>query len=160
MPVSDEVRRRRDSLLRELETAVRRAHSNAKRAYLWSQFLFTCALSCSVVAAAIGMFTNVSSKTVGGIAALPPLIAFIALNLKLESRSRWHYEKEYVMDQLRSRLQYQLPEEPTIDHIAAIASERDQQNARLEREWQETNAISWIDLIKPKKPPESTSRKL
>jgi hypothetical protein len=158
MPVSEEVQSRKNSLLGELETAVRKAHSNGKSAYLWSQFLFICALSCSVIAAAVGLFANnVSAKTVGGIAALPPLIAFIGANLKLESRSRWHYEKEYVMDALRSRLRYQLPEQPSVDDIAAIASERDKQNARLEDKWQETNVISWVDLLKAKKPPDDKS---
>lgn len=154
MPLSEEVKSRKDSLLGELETAIRKAHTNGKSAYLWSQFLFICALSSSVVATAVGLFADVSAKTVGGIAALPPLIAFIGVNLKLESRSRWHYEKEYVMDALRSRLRYQLPEEPSADDIAAIASERDKQNARLEEKWQETNVISWIDLLKAKKPPD------
>jgi hypothetical protein len=156
--VSEEVQGRKNSLLGELETAVRKAHANGKSAYLWSQALFICALSCSVIAVAVGLFANVSAKTVGGIAALPPLIAFIAVNLKLESRSRWHYEKEYVMDALRSRLRYQLPEEPSVDDIAAIANERDKQNARLEEKWQETNVISWVDLLKPpKKPPDDKS---
>src|SRR5271169_1735159 len=115
MAISPELTARKASLVSELEAANRRAHGNGKSAYIWSQFLFMLALGCSVAAAISGLFFYVSAKIVGGIAALPPLIAFVAVNLKLEARSRWHYKKSYGMDALRSRLVYQLPEEPTVD---------------------------------------------
>jgi hypothetical protein len=149
MAISQEVTARKTALALELEAAKRRAEGNGKSAYLWSQFLFMLALACSVAAAITGLFSTVSAKIVGGIAALPPIIAFVATNLKLEARSRWHYKKSYGMDALRSRLLYQLPEEPTTDNISAIALDRDKLNALMEIEWQPLQS-DFGGLLKPK----------
>jgi hypothetical protein len=143
---------RKTALVNELEAARRKAYGNAKSAYLWSQFLFILALGFSVAAAVSGVFFDVSAKIVGGIAALPPLIGFVAVNLKLEGRSSWHYRKSYGMDALRSRLLYQLPEEPTVDNIAAIAEARDKLNDEMQDEWERTITVSWGEMLKQKSP--------
>ena len=153
MTTSLELTSRKMTLVNELQAAVRKAHGNARSAYLWSQFLFMLALGCSVAAVISGLFFPISAKIVGGIAALPPLIAFIAVNLKLEARSRWHYKKSYGMDALRSRLLYQLPEEPTVDNIAAIAEARDKLNAAMEEEWQTTMIVNWGEMLRLKSTP-------
>lgn len=42
------------------------------------------------------------------------------------------------MEALRSRLLYQLPEEPSVDNVAAIAEARDKLVATMQAEWNET----------------------
>src|ERR1700675_1815415 len=121
MPTSDAITKRINDLDAELLAVAAREKSLAKSAYLWSQGLFIAALLCSVAAAICGLFFNISGKIVGGIATLPPIIAFVATNLKLEARSSWHYKKYYVLQALHSRLVFQLPENPTADNVSSIA---------------------------------------
>ena len=148
MTISEEVKERRNNLKGELTEASRREFILAKSAYIWSQGLFILALLCSVAAVAIGLFLNVSAKVVSGIAALPPLIAFVAVNLKLEARSSWHYRKGYAIDELHSRLMYRLPEAPTVDNVDGIARARDQLVSEMEREWDRTITVSWGEMLK------------
>lgn len=148
MPLSQEVIERVSKLDSELKASSAKAYGLARSAYLWSQFLFILALCCSVAAAICGIVFNISPKIVGGIAALPPLIAFIAINVKLEARSSWHYRKSYALDALHSRLIYQLPENPTVDNVAAIARDRDKVITDMEREWDQTITVSWGEMLK------------
>jgi hypothetical protein len=57
------------------------------------------------------------------------------------------------MDALRSRLSYQLPEEPTVDNIAAIAKARDNLNDQMQQEWERTITVSWGEMLKQKLTP-------
>jgi hypothetical protein len=148
MPSSHEIAERKARLDAELSEADRKAYGLAKSAYLWSQFLFILALCCSVAAVVSGVFFDISPKIVGGIAALPPLIAFVAINLKLEARSSWHYRKSYAMAALRSRLRFQLPEDPTAEHISAIAQDRDNVIDQMESEWDQTITVNWGEMLK------------
>jgi hypothetical protein len=149
MPISQEIAERKARLDAELSEADRKAYGLAKSAYLWSQFLFILALCCSVAAVVSGVFfNNISPKIPGGIAALPPLIAFVAINLKLEARSSWHYRKSYAMAALRSRLRFQLPEDTTAEHISAIAQDRDDVIDQMELEWDQTITVNWGEMLK------------
>jgi hypothetical protein len=148
---SSEATERRALLDSELTVWRDKERSLARSGYLWSQGLFILALLCSVGAAVAGLFFNLPGHTVGGIAALPPLIAFIATNLKLEARSDWHYRKSYLFDTLHSRLMYQLPAAPTVDNIAAIAHDRDTMVDQMEAEWKKTSAISWTEMLRERR---------
>ena len=150
-----EVSARKAALAQELEAEIRKYFGFAKSAYLWLQGLFILSLCCSALAAILGLFLGVPGKIVGGIAALPPIIAFVAVNLKLQARSNWHYRKSYALDALRSRLLYQLPANPTVDDIAAIAKARDDNNDAMEREWQGTMETSFADMLKQRPMPHS-----
>ena len=150
-----EVSARKSAFAQELNTDSQKYFGLAKSAYLWLQGLFILALCCSVVAAICGLFFEVSGRIVGGIAALPPIIAFVAVDLKLQARSNWHYRKAYALSALRSRLLYQLPAEPTVDNIAAIAKARDDSNDAMEKEWQETMGTNFVDMLKQRPIPPS-----
>lgn len=150
MSASPEVQRRIAALDEELTTAAHTESRNATRSYRWSQFFLILAVSCSVGAAVAGIFIRVDSRIVGGLAALPPVLAYVAVSLKLDIRENWYYGMSIGLEALRSRLLYQLPENPTVDNVSAIASARDQLIADMQKEWHETITKSLIDTMKQK----------
>jgi len=147
MNESSEVQKRIAALNQELKDAARDQSRFAKRAYLSSQFLLGSSLSCSIAAAICGIVFHVRTETVGAIAALPPLIAFIASNLKLDLRENWYYRKTAILETLRSRLLYQLPEVPTVDNVAAIAAARDKLEVEMQAEWYQTITRAIFDNL-------------
>lgn len=149
--LSQELSDRKTQLSAELQSGREKECTLGRNAYIWSQSLFTAALLCSVAAAVCGLFFDVSGKIVGGIAALPPLIAFVAVNLKLEERANWHYRKSNMFESLNSRLRYQLPEIPSADNIAAIARDRDKAVADMESEWEHIKATNFSEMLKQKR---------
>jgi hypothetical protein len=148
MPPSEEVASRKANLAAELKDTSTRTFNNARRAYLFSQLLFILALGASAGAAVGGVFFNVSSKVVGGLAALPPLIGFVAINLKLEARSSWHYRKCDAMNELHSQLMYQQPEEPTVENIASVAKRRDEVLKTMRKEWEDKITANWLAMLR------------
>jgi hypothetical protein len=54
-------------------------------------------LVCSLTAAISGIFFGVSPKIVGAVATLPPLIAYIAVSLRLELRQNWYFRKAVAL---------------------------------------------------------------
>jgi hypothetical protein len=101
-----------------------------------------------VAAAICGVFFDVSGKIVGGIAALPPLLAFVGANLKLEARASWHYRKSNELSVLRSRLLYEMPEIISADHVAAISAARSKLTTDMETEWDTTITVNWANVTK------------
>jgi hypothetical protein len=138
MSTSPEVQRLIEELAEELKSSASAEARRATRSYFVSQGFMIGALACSVAAAVSGIFFSVSPKTVGGLAALPPLIAYVAVNLKFESRENWYYRESVALESLRSRLKYQLPEEPSVDNVAAIAEARDKLTTSMQGEWYQT----------------------
>jgi hypothetical protein len=147
MEMSQEVARRKAALVEELERAIADELNLALRTHRASLGLMGAALTCSVAAGVLGFFTSVSSKVIGGIAILPPLIAFVAVNLKLEAKNSWHARMVDGLSGLRSRVLYQLPEVPTVDHIAVIAAERDKLDVTMQAEWDRTLVLNWAGLL-------------
>jgi hypothetical protein len=125
LAISSELKGRIDALAQELQQAAREETRSASKSYYSSQTMLFVSLGCSLAAAIIGLGFAVHRRVVGGIAALPPLIAFVASNFRLEVRQNWYYRKAVALDVLRSRLLYQLPEEPTAENVSAIAAARD-----------------------------------
>jgi hypothetical protein len=152
-----EAQRRKTELNDELYDAVGYSESKAVGNYRLSLALMALALSCSLAAGVLGIFTSVPSKIVGGIAVLPPLIAYIAVNLKLEDKSSWHYRKGHALRVLKSRLMYQLPEAPTVDNVAAIADERDKLHVRMQEEWERSLRFNWAAIMQAPKSQSSGS---
>ena len=138
MSPSPEVQRRISALDNELRSTAASEGRRATRAYLVSQTFVFLALGCSIAAAICGVFFKVSPRIVGGLAALPPLVAYLAANFRFDVRENWYYRKSVALEGLRSRLQYQLPEEPTVENVAAIAAARDKLVASMQAEWYET----------------------
>lgn len=146
MAISPEIQSRRDRLADELQKGADWQSRDAARSYYSSQTLLFASLGCSVAAAISGIFFDVSSRIVGAVAALPPLIAYVAASLRLELRQNWYFRKSVPLKALRSQLLYQLPEEPTVESVAAIAAARDKLVADMQREWYETITKGFLDV--------------
>jgi len=147
MEQSDQASRRKTALEKELSDEEKRASFSAYANHWLSVILMTAALGCSVLAAILGFFTETSSKVIGGIAILPPLIAFIAANLKFEAKNSWHARRSDGLSSLKSRLLYQLPEPPTLDQIAAISRDRDELESKLQAEWDRNLLLKWSGVF-------------
>lgn len=146
MEIAEELLKRKEDLSKELDRAISQESHLAHLNHRFSVCFMVAALSCSVSAAILGFWTDVSSKVVGGLAILPALIAFVAVNLKLERKSSWHYRKRDGLQALRSRLLYQQPVSPSADNIAAIAEAWDKLNQQMQEEWDKDMALNWSGL--------------
>jgi hypothetical protein len=143
MDETSEATRRKLDLARDLEAQIAYARDKAVCNHRISLSVMLVALACSVAAAIGGVFFGVRPQIVGGIALLPPLLAYAAINMKFDGKSSWHYRKVYSLESLLSRLLYQLPEHPTVDNVAAIAHERDTMHVQMQSEWDRTLAFNW-----------------
>jgi hypothetical protein len=116
--------------------------------------MLIASLGCSLAAAISGIFFSVSPKIVGAVATLPPLIAYVAVSFRLELRQNWYFRKSVELENLRSRLLYQLPEEPTAENISGIAAARDKLVSDMQREWYETITKNFLEFTahRPPKP--------
>ena len=117
--------------------------------------LMVLSVLCSVTAAGLGFFTSQSSRLVGGIAILTPLIAYVAVSLKLEGKASWHHRKSNALYALSSRLRYELLEEPTAEQIARVSKAYDALNLAMQREWDATLSFNWRGLMRPEIAPGS-----
>jgi len=138
-----ETSKRKVDLERELSNAAGRAYFWAQWNHILSIVLMVVALACSVTAGTLGFFTKTPANVVGGIAVLPALIAFVAVNLKCEAKNSWHARRVDGLNGLRSRLMFQLPEPPTIEQIARIANERDMLEVKMQSEWDGNLLLNW-----------------
>jgi hypothetical protein len=142
----DDIAERKKQLSGELSVAIRRETFLARWNHRFSVALMVVALACSIGAAIGGIFFSVSSKIVGGIAILPPLIAFVAINLKFDAKASWHYRKRDALESLRSRLLYQQPTSPSTDSVASVASDWAVLNRTMQVEWDRLLAFNWNGL--------------
>jgi hypothetical protein len=132
-------------LSKELETDAADEGFRATRAYIISQSFLILALGCSVAASVCGVVFQLSPRLVGILAAIPPVVAYIATAYRFSARESWYYRKSVALNALRSRLMYQLPEEPTVDNVAAIAAARDKLESGMQREWHDTITMGIFD---------------
>jgi hypothetical protein len=143
MPPTLEIERRIKELSAELTSHGTRTYRGGRYNHRAALALMLLGLGCNVAAAILGIFYDKSGKLVGGLAAIPPLIAFVSTRLKLEGKSSWHYRKSNGLNALRSRLLYQLPESPTFDQVAAIAKARDELNEKMQIERDTNLSFDW-----------------
>ena len=148
MPQSTEAERRKAALIAELNADIESESNLALNTHRGSLALMVVALLCSFAATICGVFLGVSGKIVGGIALFPPLIAYIAVNLKLEAKSSWHARKADALEELRARLGYQQPESPTIDNIAAVSRDRTEMTKKMQVEWDKNLMLNFSGLVK------------
>jgi hypothetical protein len=142
------IRRKRD-LTHELEVRCAEELKWAKWNHRGSVLCMVLALSCSVIAGILGFFCpQVGSKVVGGFALLPPLVAFVAVNLKFEGKNSWHARLYDSLNTLRSRLLYQQPETPSLDQVAEIAKRRDDLEIKMQDEWDRSLLANWTGMLK------------
>lgn len=149
MVLSPELERRRETLAAILEGHAVKTRRRARWNHRTSMALMVLSVLCSATAAGLGFFTSQSSRLVGGIAILTPLIAYVAVNLKLEGKASWHHRKSNALYALSSRLRYESAEDATAGEIAAVSKAYDALNVAMQREWDSTLSFHWTGLARP-----------
>lgn len=124
------------ALKNRLEGQVSFSERKASLSHYASIGLTLAALICTVTAAVLGIFSSATAKTVGGMAALPAVIAGIAQSLKLDATSSWHYRKAVKTRALLDRLRLQGPEPMTIEYVSSISAEFNSLDQRMAEERQ------------------------
>lgn len=147
MESSPEIVARKKALQSDLENVIERSFKKARGNYRLSLGLMSVALGCSVAAGIFGVFARMP-RIAGGLALVPPLIAYVVANLKVDGKSRWHYRRIVALHALRSRLLYELPESPGVDDIAAVSSSWTTLNEKTQKEWDDNLALDWSGLSK------------
>jgi hypothetical protein len=147
-----EIEKRKKALNDELYDSVEYSESKAVANHRFSLGFMAVALGCSLLAGVLGLSSAVDARVVGTLAILPPLIAYIAINLKFEEKSAWHYRKAIAMRGLKSRLMFQQPEVVTVDNISAIAKERDAVHSDMQKEWDQTLRLNWAGIAAARRP--------
>ncbi len=112
----------------------------------------TAALTASLVAGIGGVFFNMDSKVLGGIALVPGFVAAIATSLKLQARANFHYRKRYILDGLWRRLRYELPDPPDAVKVAAVSSAWTELENTSEDLWEKGFRFSWEGVTKTGEP--------
>jgi len=143
MPDSSEAKLRKDELARQLDDAIEEALFWARGNYRISLILMILAVCASITAGIGGLTDKFGAQLTGSLALVPGAIALLVSNIKFQDKSNWHYQRYYESAALKSRLLLQLPEIPTVDHIAGIAKERDEMEARLSKEWDDKFTLNF-----------------
>lgn len=148
MELSEGIAGRKRRLSVELDDAIGRSGAHARLNHRLSIALMVIALGCSLGAAVGGVFFGLSGPKTGALAAMPPVIAFAAVNLRFEGKSSWHYRKKDALSKLRSRLEYRLAASPSIEDVGKVSDERDALGEAMQKEWDATLLLTWSGLLK------------
>ena len=158
MTVNFDLQARADGLEQQLNGDIRYENIRAVGDYWIALILMIVALASSAAAGLGGLAFGWSAQRTGAIAIIPGAIAVVAATMKFEGKSNWHYRKLYGFNSLKSRLLYELPLAPSVDHIAAISKERRELIAEMEKEWEAVLSLSWSQF-KPHQKIEQTAVK-
>jgi hypothetical protein len=139
------------SLAIELNSNIREYRRLARVAHWTSVIFMAIALGCSIAAGIFGLVAHMP-RVSGVLAILPTLIAFVVVNLKLDGKACWYFDKLNAFEALRTRLLYELPDPPTLDNIAAVAHSRTTVVDALEQDWNKNLMLDWTALSKPPDP--------
>jgi hypothetical protein len=143
MTVNFELQARADGLEKQLSDDISYERVRAVGDYWIALTLMAMALVSSVAAGLGGLAFGWTAERTGAVAFIPGAIAVIAATMKFEGKSNWHYRKLYGFNSLKSRLLYELPLDPSVDHLAAISKERRELITEMEKEWEAVLSLSW-----------------
>jgi hypothetical protein len=76
------------------------------------------------------------------IAFIPGSIGLILATFKPDGRASWYYRRYHALFALRYRLLFELPENPSPDNVAAISAARSALDEKMQKEWDETFALT------------------
>jgi hypothetical protein len=135
MSASQEIQNRKSKLEHTLTDGISK-YRTLGMVNSWVNFVLMLVILLASAVAAIGGISKAFNSTTTGILALVPgIVALFATTLKFQTKSSWHYRKKDELEGLLNRLNFQLPENPTADNIAAIGKELDVLNKEMTKEW-------------------------
>jgi hypothetical protein len=102
--------------------------------------LLWASLAASCLAALLGLVPAFSAAIekwqLGLVSALSVLFTTFSQQVGFHQRANWHYRKVHQIRTLRRRLQFELPESPMADDIAAISNARSEMDLEMSKEWE------------------------
>src|SRR5438067_811541 len=130
-----ELRKRKEGIDASLEKDIVFEKRLGRLNYWLLNAFVAISLGSTVAAALGGLFFDWDKKLIGGLAAVPALLAFTATQLKFRYKSEWHYRKSLALANILSRLRLQTSLLPMQDEIKGLDEERWDINKALEDEW-------------------------
>jgi hypothetical protein len=128
-----EVKRRRESLEKELDEERINAKREALKLERYISILFWLQMIAGGTASLLGLtrFEWVTPWMVSVIAAVATACAVVVRQAKMREKANWHWACRDNAHALLSRLRYEMPEPITLDNVAAISKEYRQQRTAL-----------------------------
>jgi len=138
--------RRTEELDEELTKAVSRHRVIGNFYRNSSLLLMVIAVFCSVGATIAGIGYG-NGHLAGSLSLVPPLLAFAAVNLKLDARAKWYRRKEHSLAALLRRLRFEMPDPASPDQIALISRERSVLEIDLLEEFEAKCTLGWGNIV-------------
>jgi hypothetical protein len=101
------------------------------------------------IAAFGGIFFGWDSRIVGGLALIPGITALIASTMRFQGKSNWHYRYRDDLEALKSRLLYELPESPLVNHIAEISEAKRTLTGQMQmqKRFEDSFSMDWTNFL-------------
>ena len=144
MAASSEVQSRIDRLHAELSDLISKHARQGRHSRFLANLLMVSALLSSAGAGIAGFFVDsVPRRVVGALALLPAVLTLVASHTKVDGKGHWNYRYQAAADSLLLRLQYDLPESPTADNVAAIAKDKAKLGIDMQKQWERDFKQGW-----------------
>jgi hypothetical protein len=153
MAVEEDINALRSELEKEAQQAILSGRINYAAVYL----LVFLTVVLSAVAGLGGLFFDMPSKIVAGLALLPGVMTAIAISLKLQEKANLHYDRFTGLSALAAFLRFEMPQPPTYPDLAAVSKLRSDFRMRIDTNWKATASITQAEfaaaraaVVKPK----------
>jgi hypothetical protein len=147
----DTIDQKLKKLLEELEQVGKRQLTLAR----WSHWLNVSAMVLTLLttgaAVAYGLYPGAQAKYTAGLALVPGGIALLASTLKFQQKCDWHYRRYNGLMALVRAIKFELPEQPTQEHITAISRAFGQLEVDMENMWEQNVSFKWTRFLKEEK---------
>jgi hypothetical protein len=129
----DELRTKKDSLLKELRRRIWHEEFWGDQNYRATLGLIGIAIAASIAAGILGLL-EFPPKAVGLTSFLPGALTLIATTFNFQRRATVHRRKARLLNQLEGRFIYQMPTLPSADQIALIHREMTEIESEIAKE--------------------------
>jgi hypothetical protein len=141
--LAEAVAERKTKLLFEIDSDITRYNRHAQWSYLFVQAMSWSSLGTSAAAGLLGLIpSGVPKWVVGSLATISAALIAAIRQSGLQQRSYWRYRKVDLLKSLRRRLEFQLPIDPSVDNIAAIASEYSSIEIEMTKDWENVRSLT------------------
>jgi len=129
-------------LASELDKDITLHGNNAQKLLFVVQFMMIVTVLSSILAGFGGLLKLWKQETVGALALVPGIMAFIAATMRFPEKATRHARFRDGLMALRQRLLFQLPENPSAENVAGISKDLTILRARMQKE-REALAFNW-----------------
>lgn len=139
---SSVIQERVSILVSELDRDIHHHGNNAKKLLLVVQLMMGITVLSSILAGFGGLLKFWKQEMVGALALVPGIMAFVAATMRFPEKATRHARfRDGLMD-LRQRLLFQLPENPSADNVASVSKDLTLLRGRMQKE-REALTFNW-----------------